>query len=187
MTSAQKRDERGWAGSSATQGVRAGEPWTLDTRDQDCEAAGRDSCWRCWGKLQTSLEIPLISQGYKTELGCQTNTSELKLNVPTKALDPTPGRASSKKESVFSLNWLLFQTLAKFVGAYREPEDQLTSLMSAHYPCAAAGSMDGPCLLWQLSFGVMQKKRHRSSPAMPKTTPWLRARQAAPLHPSPYP
>lgn len=34
MTSAQKRDERGWTGSSASQGVRAGEPWNSPVRLQ---------------------------------------------------------------------------------------------------------------------------------------------------------
>lgn len=95
----------------------------------------------------------------------------------TQSLSSNPRQCFFERRKRFSLSWLIVQTLAKFVGAYREPEDQLTSLMSAHYPCAAAGSTDGPCLLWQLSLGVVPGCP-KSSPAMPKTTPWLRARQA---------
>lgn len=89
----------------------------------------------------------------------------------------SPRQCFFERKRHFSLNWLIVQILAKFVGAYREPEDQLTSLISTHYPCAAAGGRDGPCLLWQLSLGVVPG-RPKSSPAVPKTTLQLRARQA---------
>lgn len=108
-----------------------------------CKAAGRDSCWSRWEKLQITLEIPFISSGYTIALGCQLNTRGVKAKGSCKSLRPNPRQCFFKRTKHISLNWLIVQTLAKFVAAYSKPGGQLTSL-SARHPRAAAASMGWP-------------------------------------------
>lgn len=84
--------------SSAFQGGSAG--------GLACKAAGRDSCYRRWEKLQISLEIPLISSGYTIAPGCQLNTRAVKAKSNCKNLRPYPWEGffeKKKNENIFLL------------------------------------------------------------------------------------